>query len=276
VQPAATVCRCCGEAAPVAIDGTPEHFVAERTEVEATNRPWTHSFQRWASVLACLTTFAICAGVLALAVVVTPWLDRSWQERSVALAFGWVMVALVVVGVVLKFSPLLRRRARMRSIRVPRSLRQPSGGVFRGKARPLRDRIPRQLSAGDVLAAHLVVCAARVDDVYLRTLRAPDFIVSDEAGERVVVAGELWLESTSTMLHKLGHGLLIKTIGIPCRLAITGAAQEHVVVEGDTVEVCGAEHDEVVPELTSGYRDAPVVRVFRGTCGAPVRVHVSS
>jgi hypothetical protein len=159
-----------------------------------------------------------------------------------------------------------RKRKAITGAPMPAYTAPPDAGTWTGIAHALSGKT---LAAGRerVLVEHLTL-RDKHGGLLLRRIHAVPFVLEQEAGARIVVAGEVRvIGGAAASVAVTGDDPEVARMGVPDGMIKKACLEAQVVREGDAITVAGIATDELVPDLAF-HRDGGQVAVVRGRRGA--------
>lgn len=244
VQPEVQRCRGCRSARPV----PPNKLPKPRMDTES---------EKAVTVLVCWIV-----SLIPLLFAVVSLVERlNLSERLGGLLFfGGMSLSLLLLRAAFGF----KRRSALAVKHVPQnSGRQKLQGRVR-RARS-REEVRAHTSGAPCVAASLTL-GPKSGGTYLRFARAAEFLLEQEDGTCVAVRGEVWVQRPKGPRSSLRLAPeLIQELGLDVALAtLPAVVEEHLLREGDVVEVSGELGFEGSSRTAAAYRSGGLVRVMRG------------
>jgi hypothetical protein len=209
------------------------------------------------TVLVCW--FVSLIPIIFAAVILTEWLNLPEQLGGM-LFFGLMSLSFLLLRAALGF--------KQRSTLTVKHLPEHGGRQkLQGRVRraPSREEVQAHTNGASCLAASLIL-GPKSGGSYLRSARAAEFLLEQEDGTCVAVRGEVWVQWPRMPRSSLRLAPeLIQELGLDVDLAtLPAVVEEHLLHEGDWVEVSGELGFEGSSRSAAAYRSGGLVRVMRG------------
>jgi hypothetical protein len=244
IQPRSDLCVSCGQARPASIRDEPEKFLKTDTYSRPLDRM---GWERLVKILIIPSLLVIPAIILLRRHVPRYLLEHGLSPEGARFGaymalYGGAAVILLLVGRVAYGMLRSTKELHMRSVVFSPHLLEVEGVAARGHARELDQTLPAHLSEDRCLVASLVFRQRLEDRYYLRSLRSVDFVLELDAGERVLVTGEVWLDALAPVTRRIhdDNKALVRVLGLECAHNIPASAKEYLLRPGDQVQISGA------------------------------------
>lgn len=220
--------------------------------------------------------FGLAGAVLGAVASFFLWWWKVLHGDQILLGFALPLVAAAALGlgyrhVLRRFRPTTRHRTRAAVDPKP----GPNARAISGTVKALSSSVGALLGdrRGVVSTVNVSDGGARL----ARIVRASDFAVEGADGGTVIVRGEVWLVNPELGESSPAAEVSLRIEGIdilPLRSDGVVVA-EHVLGDGDQIELLGRVTQEQLPEsMGSAYRGDAIGDVMRGVPGRPVLIQV--